>query len=759
MRVWVIGACIGWLLLGMHGVSESRAQEPNELRQPPICSAATASTFQPPGVCVVSRRSDAPDGNVVKVNLRAGRAGGNDPSLGLQVAGYRVKTEAYNDRYLTPVIQAMPGDAVAAHLENALEARQHDAVHAHGPSNLTNLHYFHGGIVTPRNWGPPPTNDQPEGKDGPNLGNGDNIYVHLREAGPDGRSNTFDFYVPIPGRRRPLDGRVLEKQGPIEHPSGLNWYHSHLHGYSSDQVMGGMSGLLSIGADLANVRAACLKDSSGQCTNDVDADTDALRKATDVSYVLLRDIRLTGLQKRPDEVNGGAVDGVGPGEPADWNPKPVDFPENASCGAWDPARSALDMSNIALRTGFCQSDLTSAWLFTLNGQRFPTITVEGDRNLLLRIGNISANLGYWLELQKEEDVGKPKVTGAQMTILSIDGVVPVSPVAPDALEKPVLASRPTDVLVMPASRFELYIRNDQEHPEEQVYVLKTRRMVVSLDTGNGAPDSWPEVLLAKIKLKPTQRTSPVEVGLNALQPGARAAAAASKAVGVRPPGCIRDLEDPREYRRVSFNPDPDHPDRPFRVKTEIIRPDPGMQPEGQNKPPPNEPVAKTTVDASFETYAKDDGGVFWDEEHPHVCIKLDHKFSHAQLWVLHNNTDLLHNFHIHQIKFRLATRKEIEAHGISLNGVPAHACDPDCANGPDYQLYSDRQDLPVDEPLEWHDVIPVPMSGNRVFLVMSFDAPEQIGRFVYHCHILKHEDVGLMAPIEVWSDIEAPPDQ
>ena len=142
-----------------------------------------------------------------------------------------------------------------------------------------------------------------------------------------------------------------------------------------------------------------------------------------------------------------------------------------------------------------------------------------------------------------------------------------------------------------------------------------------------------------------------------------------------------------------------------------------------------------------------------------MCIKLDHKFSHAQLWVLHNNTGFLHNFHIHQIKFRLATRKEIEAHGISLNGVPAHACDPDCDNGPDYQLYSDRQDLPVDAPLEWHDVIPVPMSGNPIFLVMSFDAPEQIGRFVYHCHILKHEDVGLMAPIEVWSDIEAPPDQ
>jgi FtsP/CotA-like multicopper oxidase with cupredoxin domain len=37
-----------------------------------------------------------------------------------------------------------------------------------------------------------------------------------------------------------------------------------------------------------------------------------------------------------------------------------------------------------------------------------------------------------------------------------------------------------------------------------------------------------------------------------------------------------------------------------------------------------------------------------------------------------------------------------------------------------------------------------------VFVVMSFDTGQQLGRFVFHCHILKHEDKGLMAPIEVW---------
>jgi FtsP/CotA-like multicopper oxidase with cupredoxin domain len=33
--------------------------------------------------------------------------------------------------------------------------------------------------------------------------------------------------------------------------------------------------------------------------------------------------------------------------------------------------------------------------------------------------------------------------------------------------------------------------------------------------------------------------------------------------------------------------------------------------------------------------------------------------------------------------------------------------------------------------------------------MINFDAEEQIGRFVFHCHILEHEDAGLMAPVEV----------
>jgi FtsP/CotA-like multicopper oxidase with cupredoxin domain len=133
----------------------------------------------------------------------------------------------------------------------------------------------------------------------------------------------------------------------------------------------------------------------------------------------------------------------------------------------------------------------------------------------------------------------------------------------------------------------------------------------------------------------------------------------------------------------------------------------------------------------------------------HPCIQLDHNGSHKQLWVLTNFTSMLHNFHIHQMKFRLATKQELKDHHI-IPPEASHTCTAPPCTQPDYKLYDDRQGKEIKQ-IEWHDTIPVPEDLDKsVFIIMSFDDAVQIGRFVYHCHILKHEDTGLMAPIEVW---------
>jgi FtsP/CotA-like multicopper oxidase with cupredoxin domain len=710
-----------------------------ELIQPPVCSAETAGKIpELAGLCEVTPLDEKR--NKVKINLTA--AAGP-----IQVGGYSVITENYNGTYLTPIVEAMPGDTVGARLTNLLPPRPRTCIHhltEHEGSdemiceNPTNLHYFHGGIVTPNNSRPPVD---------ASLGNGDNIYVHLKNGFDEmGKPHSFDFHVPIPGEGE-LDAMVLEGTGFIEHPSGLNWYHSHLHGISSDQVLGGMSGLLSVGDAKANVKAACKEDpsSKGKCLNDIEKDTTYLREHTDVRYVLLRDIPLRKISALPGEAKNAT---------AEWAPQDRDyFPsENDTCVVYKRVGSELQADNgRKLRRGFCQRRKDSAWLFTLNGQRFPTITVKGGQNLLLRMGNLSANVAYWLELQNESDEDDI----LKLTILGLDGVVPAKPVRPDEAKAPILAVNYPDLLLMPASRAEIYVRNDVKiHSDPQVYVLRAKEL-------NVGTDEWPEIQLAQIVLEPNVKPSEVGVALNAPISQRRFIAFGGVFAAKPPeppPGCVRDLDSTKgEHRRVTFSQEqPEGSTAEWSILTEIVHPPgPGESREEEFLPSDTPEEITTIGPVPFESYELAKGGVDWEgKHHKHVCIRLDPGgHSHKQLWVLVNNTAALHNFHIHQMKFRLATPKDLYEHRMKLP-ERSHTCEgqSDCAH-PDYKLYEKGPESGANsleaEPI-WHDTIPIP-AGERVFLIMSYDAKEQVGRFVFHCHILKHEDEGLMAPIEVWS--------
>jgi FtsP/CotA-like multicopper oxidase with cupredoxin domain len=89
-------------------------------------------------------------------------------------------------------------------------------------------------------------------------------------------------------------------------------------------------------------------------------------------------------------------------------------------------------------------------------------------------------------------------------------------------------------------------------------------------------------------------------------------------------------------------------------------------------------------------------------------------------WIIENRTQELHAFHIHQIHFVL-----MEWYGI-----------------------------PVSEPF-LRDTINVPFWDGKslaypsVKLRMDFRDPNSVGTFIYHCHLLEHEDGGMMGVIRV----------
>jgi FtsP/CotA-like multicopper oxidase with cupredoxin domain len=89
-------------------------------------------------------------------------------------------------------------------------------------------------------------------------------------------------------------------------------------------------------------------------------------------------------------------------------------------------------------------------------------------------------------------------------------------------------------------------------------------------------------------------------------------------------------------------------------------------------------------------------------------------------WIIENRSNELHAFHIHQLHFMLLD-------------------------------YGGRR---VNEPF-LRDTVNVPYYNGRaleypsVKLRMDFRDPNTVGTFLYHCHLLEHEDGGMMGTIRV----------
>jgi len=101
---------------------------------------------------------------------------------------------------------------------------------------------------------------------------------------------------------------------------------------------------------------------------------------------------------------------------------------------------------------------------------------------------------------------------------------------------------------------------------------------------------------------------------------------------------------------------------------------------------------------------------------PNIIVKQ----GDVEDWIIENRSTELHAFHIHQIHFLL----------LNWSGTP------------------------VDEPF-LRDTVNVPYYNGRMLqypsvrLRMDFRDPNTVGTFVYHCHLLEHEDGGMMGLIRV----------
>ena len=108
------------------------------------------------------------------------------------------------------------------------------------------------------------------------------------------------------------------------------------------------------------------------------------------------------------------------------------------------------------------------------------------------------------------------------------------------------------------------------------------------------------------------------------------------------------------------------------------------------------------------------------------CVDSVTKLGDVEEWTIQNTAQEAHVFHIHQLDFQVT----------EINGEPAP-----------FIGYNDVVTLPAAA----SDVDP-----SVVKVIIPFTDPVILGEFVYHCHIIQHEDKGMMQNILV-IDPNAPP--
>lgn len=566
---------------------------------------------------------------------------------------------------------------------------------------------------------------------------------------------------------------------PKEHPSGLFWYHPHAHMLSRRQVGGGMGGLIAAGSVWDNAFIYCDLSRRRACTRSGrKREADARQTLKEGIFFTLKDMQLT------PETTGDLK----------WN-----FVEDP-----DPGLCADSDQPMSERLGFCRPKIGDGrWVFPVNGQIHPKIEVS-PAGQIWRIGNTSPDVTYRLALQA------PAGQQLCMQLLSRDGVAIAQGSDPSA-DSRVFES---DIILMPASRVELFISQADALEKKRTVrggvcgaekapggAVAAELVTLGFDTGSNRPgepsptgDQWPAVQLASVsfgqpaasplRLQVAQGVVQVAPGSSSGQQADQPATAALNTVRnrllldkitlantlaslrsdrpapsamTRKGRCGPDRQgvmdafdaDPEsgQVRVVWFAVDnkgsaipPDAPDRdPKRASDMLTRTGPGflianeIRDAGGQRIWPAAEVVLHDFNDTLNTAAQTD-----------ICVHAGHR----EIWRVVNLSDETHNFHIHQSKFRVLS---VADPFNQLSREAPWALSPDAI----------------------HDVFPVPKFGYIEVEVgfgvgskqdvvgglrygdelKSRNTPSavQVGRFVFHCHILEHEDGGMMGTIEVLS--------
>ena len=322
-----------------------------------------------------------------------------------------------------------------------------------------------------------------------------------------------------------------------------------------------------------------------------------------------------------------------------------------------------------------------------------------------------------------------------MQLLARDGIAA-------AQEGPRAAIMVERVLMMPSSRIEVAIdRNASERPVRRKQPLEAVLKTYGHYTGG---DAWPAVDLAAVTFEAAPPATGSERDAHARDPlpadggGTLDASADLNQSAGRAQERRRSADCPRAGRQPAHHlhgqaPPNEHP-MPLPTQRECKPLEPGEEQvialaidnsgnvfkigASRAKRESLTPAEwKTVVQKTVEAARP-----FGDANSPLLCAHA----GTTEVWNIVNQSSVgnqeSHNFHIHQTKFEVLAVDD-----------PHGRIEPPRGGAAAKRLV---------------DNYPVPIDGS-IRIRIRFNETQAGGRFVFHCHILEHEDKGMMAAIEV----------
>jgi FtsP/CotA-like multicopper oxidase with cupredoxin domain len=508
-------------------------------------------------------------------------------------------------------------------------------------------------------------------------------------------ANWRDKIGTLPPCQATPDSLTYTYQLPDYHPAGLYWYHTHRHGQSEHETQMGLNG-------------AIVVEDAG----------DAWRASIGVTDEVL----VVGDVPNPACIQGPNCDArVSPGGQTRRQPFAAQARKAAAAQAahtlppvtLDPRIDQVDQAGECAYGASGAAGGVELWTLLLNGAPVPEIqngfppdselltkTMQPGQRQIFRLVNASANSWVAPELVLNQN---GVLTTLPLEVFARDGVGITDAQGRrifrtfDVARKQLLvppAGRVEFVVHAPPVGAELYLQSSQVLPGCGGNAYPARRLLLITPAGTAVNPGDPN---DHDLLEHTPSLAPYLATLGGT-------------ATVRRTFVLSEYGRDFTYglttwpKRVPTAGDYDPTQTDFFI-TEVAASDGEVNP------------AKTAVTPFVHTLA------------PQVVVHLHGQQTVTEDWLVENSTLEIHAFHIHQIHFRDISHDQ---------GDPAR------------QPLLDTVTVPA-APLIGDPATGYPGTPGFVRLRMTFTTAD-IGEFVFHCHILEHEDNGMMGKVKVVAD-------